>query len=362
MSGAGVQAGDEDDNAATSLKLHSQILWLESMHQSTSFDAFLESRLRRSRPMAGVWNEDMGCFAAYKPAFLLECILMSFGIRSSKDVADVMASALQLLPKVWQNSIREHLARAPTPSPSTLTRARLTVDTAYMVWMRRKRALTLMEDGCAMFMKFDSTPMAGFNWEVVEYELVKACDLARAGQISRQMAVLTQDARAHGSDLSAADAATLARMSEELSGMLSHHVLPLGALGTRQSAVEHILHSILYRLRLECFTWLDVQKLVASVFSLTVDQGTESHVADVETVDVDAYFPYWRRLRMDGDAAADDEDGGSEATFRTSVRIPPHFHIVDEITEALLGSLGRTWPQLKPAFQAVLVFFHARHT
>jgi hypothetical protein len=158
--------------------------------------------------------------------------------------------------------------------------------------------------------------------------------------------------------------------AEELDKLVTHHVFPLAALGTRQSSAEHIVHSILLRMRLECSSWAAVQQMLRCTFSLTADQGTESHIADIEEVNLATNFPWWCPLPPEETFGPDGEEGAAAPgtpdeprtlSFVTSVRIPPHFHIVDKVTKSFLSALS-CWPRAKPSFQAVLVVFHARHT
>ena len=375
-------AGADEAQLERRVQLQEKIVWLEGMHKATSLDKFLEMRVCRRRGMAGVWDSEMGKFEAYKPQFLLECIVVSFNLRNSRDLSRVVNSTMHLLPEFWRKTIQEHLREVPTPSASTLTRARLTVDTAYMLWMRSEHARLLADDSVRLYMKLDSTPLQGFNWEVVEYEYIRGEDLRSAGRAAQDMAKIALATKSEGRQLTTQEAARLASLTAEMRTYLFHHVMPLAALGTRQSGVEHILHSVVHRMRLECFDWKDVERLSSRVFSLTIDQGTENYIAEVESVPLQEHFPWWCPLRFD--AIADEGDGGADAamvavgdnqvdtvaahdalpevTFTGALRIPPHFHIIDKITHRFLDALAVTWPKLKPQFQSVLQFFHARHT
>ena len=162
--------------------------------------------------------------------------------------------------------------------------------------------------------------------------------------------------------------------------LVSHHVLPLGALGTRRGSIAHVTHAVLFRLWLECFEWSDVRKLIQNTFALVADQGTERKLGDVEHINVQDNFPWWSDAR--GNLFADEdpliqeqprpqpqrqehdlcESGLAIAPaeystpqnhtlpgFISSVRIPPHFHIIDKVSNSLLGSLNLSWPGMGDA-------------
>ena len=179
---------------------------------------------------------------------------------------------------------------------------------------------------------------------------------------------------------SVSDCQELSALTGAVSEILKHHVLPLGALGTRRASVAHILHSIMFRLRLECFSWQDVSRFVQQTFSLTADQGTESKIGDVQSLSLSENFPWWcevsnQQLQEDPliDVAVHEELCLPETQdpqeplqalpgFSKSVRIPPHFHIIDKVSNSLLSSLKLSWPRIEKGFKSIVVFFHAGHT
>ena len=146
----------------------------------TGQEQVAKSRLQpSSRGFQGVWDNDLGCRVTYKPAFLLQCLVMSFSLRSSHELPDVIRSAINCLPEFWKNTLLAMLTEAKTPSASTLSRARLTTDAGFMLWMRKRHADLLVDEKLTLFVKVDSTPLGGNNWEVVEYQVVAGDKLSR---------------------------------------------------------------------------------------------------------------------------------------------------------------------------------------
>ena len=362
------------------LALQRQIVWMEGFYRASSKEQVAQSRLQRSsKGFQGIWDNDMGCRVTYKPCFLLQCVVLSFDLRSSDALPDVIKAAVNTLPEVWKQTLVSMMAGTKTPSPSTLSRARLSVDVGFMLWMRKQHAQLLQDAGITFFMKVDSTPLGGNNWEVVEYQVIKGDKVLRAGEIAAALPGL--GAQCANQQVSLQDVKDFSSLTDDLSKLISHHVLPLGALGTRLASIAHIVHSIPFRLRLECFEWGDVVNMVLNTFSLTADQGTESKLGDIERVDLQENFPWWPVLRqMDfsedpflheqrevhdelclPDAAAHPALQALPG-FVSSVRIPPHFHIIDKVSNSLLSALTLTWPRIEKGFKAIVIFFHAGHT
>ena len=370
------------------LDLQQQIVYLEGLFRATAKEQVARSRLQPStKGFQGVWNNDMGCRVTYKPAFLLQCVILSFNLRSSHAVPDVIHAAVQCLPEFWKETLKAMLAESQSPSPSTMTRARLSVDVAFMLFMRSRHAQLLQDPRATLYVKVDSTPLGGNNWEVAEYQLVAGADLKKAGQLALSLARLGSECV--GAQITSQQADQFVQITQELSGLLSHHVLPLGALGTRRATVAHIIHSIIFRLRLECSEWADVEKFISLTFSLTADQGTESKLGDVTEVNLQDNFPWWPAqdpfdqgelvLLAQNDPALESEEmfglqmeeapqvreppvACSLPGFVNSVRIPPHFHIIDKVSNSLLDALTLSWPRIERHFKAVVGFFHAGHT
>ena len=147
--------------------------------------------------------------------------------------------------------------------------------------MRQQHADLLVDENLTLFVKVDSTPLGGNNWEVVEYQVVAGDRLVEAANLATSMVKL--GVKCASQEASISECQELGVLTGAVSQLLKHHVLPLGALGTRRASVAHILHSIIFRLRLECFDWKDVARFVKQTFSLTADQGTEYKLGDVES-------------------------------------------------------------------------------
>lgn len=114
--------------------------------------------------------------------------MLAFHLRDAGSLAGAVGGIVNLLPEAWRQSLIKSSKSVPLPSASTLSRARLFVDVALMLWMRERHAALLGDLGLKLLVKLDWTPMAGNSWEVVEYEAVRGEDLARAGDLVSSLA------------------------------------------------------------------------------------------------------------------------------------------------------------------------------
>eukprot|EP00959_Pyramimonas_sp_CCMP1952_P364050 7623551-Pyramimonas_sp.AAC.1 len=95
----------------------------------------------------GDWNEELGKFVQYRAGFLLECIILSFNLRSAGALQTSLRQALRLLPSVWRGSLKAMVeSGTATISEATASRARLCVDAAFMIMNRRRHAKLLAAD------------------------------------------------------------------------------------------------------------------------------------------------------------------------------------------------------------------------
>ena len=90
-----------------------------------------------------------------------------------------------------------------------------------------------------------------------------------------------------------------ARLAQLLAAHLLQHILPPAALGSKRASLLHKVHALLHGIRMESASWRAVGELLQNVVSVTTDQGVESGIADVHSVDLDAMFPHLTDLTED---------------------------------------------------------------
>ena len=197
---------------------------------------------------------------AYKTGFLLECLVLSFGLRSASTLPVTVKHAIRVLPPVWVASLTKLMQGDRTlPSAATLSRARLYVDVGYMVYLQQVHAGMLdATEPPVLFGLVDSSPQGGRNWELFEMYGVLGSNLNRCAELAREM----KGHIVHGAD----DCEEHERARAGVTEMIFHHVFPPTALGTRRTTLAMKLHAVAHALRLESTCWQKAEQLSEHVF------------------------------------------------------------------------------------------------
>jgi hypothetical protein len=148
------------------LQLEQMVTWLREVDRSSNESELINSRLQIGE--FGNWNHRLQKFASYKAGFLLECLVLTFALRSASDLKSTLVHAVQVLPPVWRSSLLSLMRDdASLPSAATLTRARLLVDVAFML-MQQRIFRDLLQTRPVLYGLVDSSPQGGRNWELFE--------------------------------------------------------------------------------------------------------------------------------------------------------------------------------------------------
>ena len=86
---------------------------------------------------------------------------------------------------------------------------------------------------------------------------------------------------------------------------MHHHVLTPMALGARNLSLCAKILALLHALHLSCGTWDVTQRICRAVRCVCTDYGTESGLASVPDLNVDAAFPWWQERPMTADDNVD---------------------------------------------------------
>ena len=84
-----------------------------------------------------------------------------------------------------------------------------------------------------------------------------------------------------------------------------HHVLVPMALGARNLSLSSKILALLHALHLTCGTWELTRIICRTVHAVCTDYGTESGLASVPDLNVDAAFPWWQERPITSDDAED---------------------------------------------------------
>ena len=143
-------AANDDDKQERTLRLEQMVAWLEAIEKATDESQLLESRL--STRQFGDWNDELCKFTTYKSGFLLERLVLTFGLRSASTFADTVKQAIRLLPPAWSSTLTSLMqADHSMPSAATLSRARLYIDVGFMIFLQDHFAKVLGAEQPPMF-------------------------------------------------------------------------------------------------------------------------------------------------------------------------------------------------------------------
>jgi len=218
-------AMDPDDADARRMQIESMVAWLNAADQATSESMLMKTRLTHRE--FGYWNEDLCKFTSYKIGFLVECLVLSFGLRSSAVLDATVKQAIRLLPPAWATSWSTLLNGDSTLPSATLSRARLFVDVGFMLLLQHKHAALLAaEDPPVFYGLADSSPHGGRNWELFEMFYIRGSDLETAAELARRML-------GHGPETQE-DLFEHEQLRSRIAAMILHHVFPNFSKGLLQ--------------------------------------------------------------------------------------------------------------------------------
>ena len=115
----------------------------------------------------------------YKAAFLVKTLLMCDLLRNSGDLCDVLCHSIEILiPKVLWGPFKELLevSRTILPDKSTVSRWRMLLDGAFMLFYRKHNA-ELLAGGSVRYFMADSSTQHGRDYEHIVVRTVRAAML-----------------------------------------------------------------------------------------------------------------------------------------------------------------------------------------
>ena len=157
--------------------------WLEGLHHGTSRQAH-EQHMWQQTGRGGfsgpVLVECLGPVGkhVFRPAFMISAITLCFELRSSASMRRVMEKTVRLLSPSWSAALQDlfRSMHCIAPSAGTLSKHRLMLDAAYMLFMRDEHQQMLLGD-TAFYNMLDSSPQGRYNYEIFEYTALHENDL-----------------------------------------------------------------------------------------------------------------------------------------------------------------------------------------
>ena len=155
-----IAASSQQEETRESLEQY--VIWLNSMREATAKKRVMEHAWEAStKGRVGRYNLATQSHGRYRAIFLIQCVMLSFHLKSSSTVGLALQRAFAVLPDIWQKTLSACFSVECVPSGATISRARLYLDAAFMSYMREKHE-RLIDEEAVFFALTDSSPQ-GFS-------------------------------------------------------------------------------------------------------------------------------------------------------------------------------------------------------
>ena len=251
-------------------------------------------RKQRGKPTDAGWAH------VYDTVLMIKCTLLSNALRHDRDLQTILRQSLHIcLPPHLAEPICKIVDAPdfPLPSPSAISRFRLSLDSGLMCFMRSVNSTAgdrSFFDMTARCVSSDSSEQLGQEWLVGVYSEVSSCDLIKFAHHADNLFLfykqVVDDIHAAGDGVpkdSAFDAVDhtpddVTASWDFVLAAMKVRALPIAGLGARHMGLIQKVHAHWHSIRTETFDWSDFCAWLASVFAHTSDMGTELAFADTK--------------------------------------------------------------------------------
>ena len=280
LEGEGV--GDVISNSST---MSDVLAWFDAMHQFCDGSNVQHwANLSKSGKLRA---------ASYKMESLLLLSRVSGLLRNDHKLRDVVKSVGVLLkfPRGWMDE------ESLVPSPSTLFRARFTLDMAYNLLVRN-RLRSWIDDEVQLHITglWDSSPRDGREWMFGELCAAREDDLEVFCECMDKF--WEQRNRISISGREQVD------LMKKMQGCIWHIILQPACLGAKCMSLADKWHAAIFQLCMISDGWAMTNKLTKFMVNNCSDLGTEKSLAKPE-FDCNKLYPWWSEAGVVDDVAGD---------------------------------------------------------
>ena len=234
---------------------------------------------------------------AYDALFLVKCMLLVYHLRDAASLRKVLQRSIEIvIPKTFAGVILETLqpGKLQIPSPTKISRSRLTLDAAFMLCQREKH--NSPERDCIRYMVADSSVQGHHDFLLVRCTTL---DLAKSGDMytaAREVFSIWQCMLEEG--ILADEDYVLETCFQEqdrqavIRSGLEEHLFPSAVIGSGHASLFHKYHALMHTCLLETGSAVSLARFTDSIFSFTTEQGTEYGFPQTPPVSVDSLFPW----------------------------------------------------------------------
>ena len=337
--------------------------WLDKLRTAHTPDEFIRCAWEKTpgrgghfRPFEGHgrWRGDF--LVANMRIALTSLMTITSDGTAHTQIKRQMMYMLDLFPRNLKDSLREAVSSAALPSRAVLQRAKLWLDVTFMR-IKCAEHEELVKSKAVIFPMWDSTPTtANRNMLMFQYSAIKGCDLPALGRAALEMR------RFPKKQPFSEDTVTVSEMNAELirQKVQKHRMVPM-QMGQKRSGMPHKVACALQSCWVENYSWQLTADFIKLFFVGTTDGGTEKAFNQNKLCSPYTYFSWWKSQTppVEGAefAAAPVVDDDPVLDFTRMMNFKGLFHFVEKLQKRLLSELP-CWPQLKPFYDSLCIYFH----
>ena len=349
---------DEDDEEqiidCTRAKLEGAVTWLLEAHQALTDNSLVE------------YSRGGTDGRRFKAVAMLHLLIADDFLCGSTHLKRVLYSIVTAIFPALRTFVRKMLDGCALPGKSSITRARLSMDVAYMLHMREEfvESLTLMLKGDMATLDMgkvgfrtmlaDGSPQGGKEFLLIESVHTWASDIVRIGNavatLARHSAVLSGmlDDTDEQLEVSPEMEAVLDANKIIRTAVVRHNLVPM-VLGARALTVLHKLQALCHAAWLETGSMATLLGYLTSVSCWCTDGGTEGFFGHTCRLDLMEMFPPWMaplHVQADDGGLSDEGDCVVQkyyaygAFFPLAVQIIGMMHTLHNISSMFCTSLS----------------------
>lgn len=272
---------------------------------------------------------------AYKSAFLIHVLIMSGLIMHDANLRQVLAGAfgLMLPPSLAAPLVRavEDAKAIPLPHKSTISRWRMLLDSAFMMWTRVR-----LQQEHVHFGMVDSSTQGGKDYVLVVIASILKADLPALVERADDLAFMHKNRTEIDEALRDIDKEQ-SIMDFIAKRIVLHRPPPVMLASGRTRLFDKFL---------ETGSPDALRAFLQGLLVLTTDLGVEFNLATVRPMEANVLFPYASFANLGGQEfsaeVVDFDDGGDPSAlvgFTDSLSIPGVLHIIHNASNELLDSM-----------------------
>ena len=319
---------------------------------------------RREKPTAGqaVTGELHGRYASW---FVLHSVLLCHHLLQDADMGKVLELSIRCaFPPEVARQLLQLLEGMPVPHAASISRWRLQVDVAFMLWQRKQHAAMVSRDDDAgdipLYVLSDSSPQGGRDWLLTETHvagLIKtpmetfevACTLICRLQAMREASDrdITEDAKLE-----------IDRLASELQSSFAVEVSPPVGLGYRHTDTIHKAHALTHQLFLLIGPGR-LQGWIRRIASLTTDFGVESGLTK-HKYHLGVLCPHAATMTFQDEGGDADGNEDQYVDFTTILHVPGALHAIHNTCKDVTGAMPN-FPSMQTGMRALANFLKDKH-